>query len=182
MKQILLLFLIFAFPNALAKGKEQTIKYYSAPMVSAENGIYRYVNSSVSFRIKQNNKVEAFFGHSWAGGEMCGNNEWRCIRIPFMFNFAINRTWKVLPDEWEYDSFQYQNVGLDKISIFGREVDVYLVCSSGGGGASKSPTRDACFNYSFKYGLLALYLYDDGFDGETVTAYYSVSEIGLFAR
>ena len=173
--------LLVALPNAFAKGKEETVRYYAAPLVSSVNGLYSSVGSSLSLRMK-GGEVQAFSGHSGVGGKICGGKEWLCIRIPFMFNFSVNRKWKVLPAEWEYDSFRYQNLGMEKISIFGKEVDVYLICSSGGDEKSKSPTRDACFNYSFKHGVLAIYLYDDGFDGEAVTAYYAASEAGLFAR
>jgi hypothetical protein len=167
--------------SALAKEKEESVEYFAAPLISSVGGLHSSVGSSISLRIK-GREIESFAGHSGVSGKICGDKEWRCVRIPFMFNFAINRKWKALPADWEYDSFKYQNLGLEKISIFGKEVDVYLICSSGGDEISKSPTRDACFNYSLKYGVLAMYLYDDGFDGETVTAYYAASGIGLFAR
>jgi hypothetical protein len=173
--------LLCALPNAFAKGKEETVRYYAAPLVSTVNDLYASVGSSMSLRLK-GGEVEVFSGHSGIGGKFCGDKEWLCVRIPFMFNFSMNRKWKTLPAEWEYDSFKYQNLGMEKISILGKEVEIYLICSSGGDEASKSPTRDACFNYSLKHGVLAIYLYDDGFDGETVTAYYAVSQNGLFAR
>jgi hypothetical protein len=180
-RMIILLLLLFALPNALAKGREEIVRYYAAPLISPAEGLFNSVGSSVSLRMN-GGEVKAFSGHSWTGGKMCGDKEWRCIRIPFIFNFSVNKKWKLLPAEWEYDSFKYQNLGMEKISIFGKEIEVYLICSSGGGEASESPTRDTCFNYSLKRGVLAVYLYDDGFEGETVTAYYAASETGLFAR
>jgi hypothetical protein len=181
MRMIFLIALLVALPNALAKGKDETVRYYAAPLISPANGLYSSVGSSVSLRIK-GGEVVAFSGHSGVGGEICSDKEWRCIRIPFMFNFSVNSKWKALPAEWEYDSFKYQNLGVEKVSIFGKQFEVYLICSLGGDEVSKSPTRDTCFNYSLKHGVLAVYLYDDGFEGETVTAYYAVSQNGLFAR
>jgi hypothetical protein len=180
-RMIFLFALLVALPSALAKEKEETVRYYAAPLISPAEDLFSSVGSSVSLRMKDG-EVEASSGHSWIGGKMCGDKEWLCIRIPFMFNFSVNKKWKLLPAEWEYDSFKYQNVGMEKISIFGKEVEVYLICSSGGDDASESPTRDTCFNYSLKHGMLAVYLYDDGFEGETVTAYYAVRQNGLFAR
>lgn len=179
MQRLFLLVLLAALPNAFAKAKEETVRYYAAPMISPTNDLYGSVSSSISLRIK-GSEVEASSGGAWIGGKICGNQEWRCIRIPFMFNFAVKRGWKSLPREWEYDSFKYQNVGLERISIFGKQVEVYLICSPGGASTSKSPTRDVCFSYSLRYGVLAIYLYDDGFGGEAVTGYYASGETGLF--
>jgi hypothetical protein len=179
--KILLPLLLWSnFYNALAKENNETIEYYAAPLMSPGNGRYNPVDSSISIRVK-GSEIMVFAGRSSVGGKNCGDREWRCVRVPFMFNFSVNNKWKSLPKEWEYDSHRYQNLGLEKISIFGKKIEAYLICSYGGGDDSKSPTRDACFNYSLKYGVLAIYLYDDGFNGETVIAYYASAMSGLFA-
>lgn len=172
--------LVLAFLPFLVSAEDSVAEYYSAPLVMKNDDGFSYNSSNVKLIIDKES-VRVFSGHSSVGGETCGDSNWNCVRIPFFFNFSVRRDWKKIPAKWSHNSFDYVNLGEEKISIFGRTIVASFICSSGGSDSSISPTQDTCFHFSSRNGIVAIYFYENGFGDESSTAYYLVGDNGLFA-
>jgi hypothetical protein len=177
----LLIALALAFLPFCVSAEDSVVEYYSAPLVMKSGDGFSYSSSNVKIVI-DGESVRVFSGHSSVGGERCNDSNWSCTSIPFFFNFSVRRDWKRIPAKWSHNSFDYVNLGEEKISVFGRTIAANFICSSGGSDRSISPTQDTCFHFSLRKGVVAIYFYENGFGDESSTAYYLVGDNGLFAK
>lgn len=184
MKRLLLMasigMALLAFAHRAA-ASDWVVDYRASPAVESRDGTFHAIETTLKIR-REGKKVIASSPSSGLGGHDCSEGRWRCVRIPYVLNFAINADWQTIPEAWEFDTVRYHTLGARTVKVLGQDVDVALICAAGGGRDSHSPTRDACFDFSPRLGVVLIHFHDNGFGNEGVQTFVLASDRGLFAR
>jgi hypothetical protein len=151
--------------------------YYSSPLFGGSGGALHPYSNRLEFDLKHNRLVR---GDDWTDLKVCGNRDaWLCIESSMMFNFHFKRSWKEIPESWVKNGVTYRYYGEEEISLAGVRYQVSLICSGSKQSNALSATFDSCFHFSRTTGIVAIYIYREGFSVGQPESFFTTQANGV---
>lgn len=146
------------------------IKYVAPPMIAIGDGESSHFSSS-SVTINYIRKSIDYGDASTPIELSPKNSKWFSFHSGIL-NFAINRSWKQLPDDWQYKEFTYSNQGSMTLELLGSSISCNAITVR----RNNSDDVDVVL-YSPNAGIVGFYRYDN--DEDSVEVFYMQGKKGI---